>query len=796
MKNHRLIRFLLAGSLALAAALRADEEQDLIAVLQSTASVTQKCAAAQRLRIVGTARSIAPLTALLGEERTSHASRYALEAMPYPEAGAALREGLGRTAGLIKAGLIDSLGWRGEPAAVSILVPLLTDADPTLASAAASALGRIAGSEAAAALSKVRDQAPPAVQPAVWEGLLRCAERCLANKDGAAAAMLYRSLFETHPALSFRMAAWRGLVLTDASQRPDLLAKALAGTDRSTQVAALQLLREIRDPETIRACRSPWTSLPAESQIAVLDAHLALGREALPTLRAASESPRLAVRVAAWQALASLEDPTLVPALAKAAALGDPAERDAARDTLSRLRSPEARTAFLSQIDSAEPAVKAELLRALGEHGDKEAAGILLRHVSAQVEPVRRAALESLRILALPDTLPQLLELAVHPMSDREREPVLKALYAVCRAGRDATQTSRRVVEALDRAPVVQRRQLLPVLAELGTPEALAAAQAATQDRDLELVREAVRVLSQWPNAEPAPHLLTIARTNPDSTVHTLALRGCIEVAGQEPDLTKRLALLRQAMVAAKRPDEKRQALSQIGQVPTREALQVLTEALAEEDLANEAGLAAVSVAEKLAPSNPDLADEAAAKVLARCQAPDIVKRAWALRRKTTTAGPFIRDWQICGPYSKPGAVGAQAVFEIKFGPENPGETVTWKPAPQTDHMNLAALFPDQANCVAYLRTGLVAPRDCEGMLLLGSDDGVKAWLNGTVVHSNNTDRGEIVDQDMAPIQLKQGPNELLLKITQGGGGWSVCARIVGPDGLPIADLRASAPLR
>ena len=42
----------------------------------------------------------------------------------------------------------------------------------------------------------------------------------------------------------------------------------------------------------------------------------------------------------------------------------------------------------------------------------------------------------------------------------------------------------------------------------------------------------------------------------------------------------------------------------------------------------------------------------------------------------------------------------------------------------------------------------------------------------------------------MAPIELKKGTNELMLKISQGGGGWSAHARIVGSDGQPIAGLR------
>ena len=69
-----------------------------------------------------------------------------------------------------------------------------------------------------------------------------------------------------------------------------------------------------------------------------------------------------------------------------------------------------------------------------------------------------------------------------------------------------------------------------------------------------------------------------------------------------------------------------------------------------------------------------------------------------------------------------------------------------------------------------------------------------QVWLNGKLVHGHNIDRGMVPDQDLAPIELKKGITQLRLKITQGGGGWTACARIVGTDGLPIAGLRVEPP--
>ena len=39
------------------------------------------------------------------------------------------------------------------------------------------------------------------------------------------------------------------------------------------------------------------------------------------------------------------------------------------------------------------------------------------------------------------------------------------------------------------------------------------------------------------------------------------------------------------------------------------------------------------------------------------------------------------------------------------------------------------------------------------------------------------------------PIALKQGANTLLVKITQGGGEWSVCCRVRAPDGKGLEGI-------
>ena len=72
---------------------------------------------------------------------------------------------------------------------------------------------------------------------------------------------------------------------------------------------------------------------------------------------------------------------------------------------------------------------------------------------------------------------------------------------------------------------------------------------------------------------------------------------------------------------------------------------------------------------------------------------------------------------------------------------------------------------------VVYGSLTFNAPRQQDTTMLVGSDDGVKVWLNGEVVHYNPTTRGAGDYQDAFPVTLKKGPNVLLVAIDNHGHG-------------------------
>ena len=72
---------------------------------------------------------------------------------------------------------------------------------------------------------------------------------------------------------------------------------------------------------------------------------------------------------------------------------------------------------------------------------------------------------------------------------------------------------------------------------------------------------------------------------------------------------------------------------------------------------------------------------------------------------------------------------------------------------------------------VVYGSVTLNSPRKQETTMLAGSDDEVKVWLNGELVHYNPVLRGAGDFQDSFSVTLKKGPNVLLVAVCNRGHG-------------------------
>jgi CubicO group peptidase (beta-lactamase class C family) len=92
---------------------------------------------------------------------------------------------------------------------------------------------------------------------------------------------------------------------------------------------------------------------------------------------------------------------------------------------------------------------------------------------------------------------------------------------------------------------------------------------------------------------------------------------------------------------------------------------------------------------------------------------------------------------------------------------------------------------------VGYAWAEVEMPRAEAGVLGLGSDDGVKAWINGREVHANWIGRPVEPDADVVPVRFDAGLNRILLKVQNVAGDWGFTCRRLG--GMALQDRLVTA---
>ena len=140
---------------------------------------------------------------------------------------------------------------------------------------------------------------------------------------------------------------------------------------------------------------------------------------------------------------------------------------------------------------------------------------------------------------------------------------------------------------------------------------------------------------------DAAPVLLDLAKTAADAKYKIRALRGYIRIARQfDLPLADRIAMCREALKLCERDEEKKLVLEVLRRYPSAEGLSLAVPLVREAPVKNEAILAAVSIAEKIAAKAPAAVAEAMKQVIDAKGNADITGRAKAvLDQATSKAG-------------------------------------------------------------------------------------------------------------------------------------------------------------
>ncbi len=578
-------------------------EKELLGVLRSDAPPDQKAITCKQLAVYGSEAAVPALAPLLADERLASWALIALEAIPGPAAEKALLKASGELHGRLLLGVLDSLGVRRDPEAVHVLAGKLHDTDPAIASAAALALGKIGGTQAAKALARALPKASAEVRAAVAEGCIGCAEGFLAKGNAAEARKLYDRVRASDVPLERMLEATRGAILARKSAGIPLLREQLQSADREKFRLGLRVARELPGLKTTEALIVEFRRTSAARQPMLL---LALADrddlEILPLLIETARTGSTACRLVAIHALDRKGDSASVPALLAVATDSDPKVSQAAMAALARLPSGDIDALLIERLASASGQTRQMLITLAARRGDSQALPSIVTSTTDPAPAVRKAALQALGALGGKAEVSDLVRLLQENKNPEDSADIETALVTL--AGRLGPDCAQSLLPLAHNSEAAVRVIGLHALAAAGGADALSALVGAARDQDEMVQDEAVRTLCSWPNTWPeddavAAPLLDLAKSGSKPLHRVLASRALLQLIKGDRKLSPDVKAGRMAelLPLLQRPEEKRSALALLHELPGRPALVMLGQLADDPAVADEAYLSMVNVA-------------------------------------------------------------------------------------------------------------------------------------------------------------------------------------------------------
>src|SRR5688572_8405520 len=162
-------------------------------------------------------------------------------------------------------------------------------------------------------------------------------------------------------------------------------------------------------------------------------------------------------------------------------------------------------------------------------------------------------------------------------------------------------------------------------------------------------------------------------------------------------------------------------------------------------------------------------------------------------------SGKFMQSWLVSGPFfvSTESTEPDNALQEKAFKTEKlPGlvsgtalplapKEYSWQLISGDDNIvNLDSFYKGKDYVYVYAMAEIRTSAPTGAILAIGSDDGLKVWHNGKLVHENWIARGLEKDNDLIPLKLVKGSNQLVLKVQDMQGGWAFSARLLDKAAL------------
>jgi quinoprotein glucose dehydrogenase len=147
-------------------------------------------------------------------------------------------------------------------------------------------------------------------------------------------------------------------------------------------------------------------------------------------------------------------------------------------------------------------------------------------------------------------------------------------------------------------------------------------------------------------------------------------------------------------------------------------------------------------------------------------------------------AGPFGHDHTTSNPPEK--QPDPKAVYPAT--PQSNGQPIRWviQQVQPTGYLDLRAVF-NRDTISAYALTYVYSPKSQRVTMLTGSDDTIRVWINGKLVHNHDVPRAAKADDDRVEVDLPSGWSPVLIHVTNRTGDHGFYLRFSGGEGIRLS---------
>ncbi|MFN0059804.1 MAG: HEAT repeat domain-containing protein [Planctomycetota bacterium] len=613
-----------------------------------------------------------------------------------------------------------------------------------------------------------------------------------------------------------------GALQSNGAKGYDVLRPIIRGTQNpELRVHAARIAVELVHEDVTRALIEDLLTADHDTQALLLDVLAERGdpRALEVVTRHAVNRGEEPVRVAAISALGRLGNADAVFPLVTLAASGTETEtiRAAAREQLARGLGANCDRTLVEALERAtlENAMRnagdlnpnndeiVELMTAVAARQQTAATKVILATAKhSRAVEARSAAFAALGELGDATTQDTLIASLSRETAPRTRDAIVDALVRLNQRTSDPESLIESAMRGFEGADAEAQIGIIALLGKLQGPTAHAslAKILAHASRAPDVRVATIEALASW--REPVVLKDLVAALSSTSAYESrAALSGVLRLVRHRvgPNESDALPMIEACLARATRREERELALAALRDLRSRRALDLAVTLIADPEVKQAAASAAIEIARRHAPLDAEAAHAALKRVEAELPIAETQSAVARARDEIDRHRGVIALWQYCGPYFEAGK-NAEAIFAQSFAPEASASgdaNATWQPLDAADRgdpwmLDLTRIDTGSHRCI-YARSRIHSPVAQRARLYAGSDDAIKMWLNGALVHANLAFRAAAPDSDHVDVELKDGANDLLVKIIQGSGGWGFCVRVAAPDGAPLANLRLTS---